>query len=405
LKPRYDAFSFGNIANTMEHMLTGSAPGQLLPVSCFGSDYPRPHKIVLIFIDAFGWRFWTENWERYKTTRQVVQNGRLTPISAVFPSTTAASVASLNLGVLPAQHALLEWNLYIPAYGEVIQSLPFSPLGGHTNDACLAKGYDPAKLLDVKETFHHRVTRKGTRSIMFAHQNYAGGAANRHLNDGAEVIRHRTLAEALVQLKEALIQTEDKAVFNLYWGSIDMVGHIYGAGTSYHDAEIASFWCTFDDIFSEIDSPNTLFMFTADHGMMSARAEDTLYINEALPEFTDYIAVSPTGNRIYPGGAPRDMFLHIKPEHRETAYLALQQLLDGIAYVFPMDKALNQGLFGPLPVGAEFRRRIGDILVLPYEGRYVWWREKGIIENTMNGHHGGLSPDELITVLGVVNKL
>ena len=53
--------------------------------------------------------------------------------------------------MLPSQHALYEWNIYIPAYGEVIQSLAFSPLGRHSNDACLRKGYDPRKLLEVQK--------------------------------------------------------------------------------------------------------------------------------------------------------------------------------------------------------------------------------------------------------------
>jgi hypothetical protein len=35
----------------------------------------------------------------------------------------------MNLGVLPAVHALYEWNVYIPAHGEVIQTLPFTPIG------------------------------------------------------------------------------------------------------------------------------------------------------------------------------------------------------------------------------------------------------------------------------------
>jgi hypothetical protein len=63
------------------------------------------------------------------------------------------------------------------------------------------------------------------------------------------------------------------------------------------------------------------------------------------------------------------------------------------------------GLFGPQPVAAETRRRLGDILVLPRDGRFVFWREKGVMENRFCGHHGGLAADELITVLGVTAAL
>ncbi|MGE5510774.1 MAG: hypothetical protein ACM31O_05960, partial [Bacteroidota bacterium] len=72
-------------------MLTGEKVGPLLPVDCFGSRYPRPQKIVLFFIDAFGWEFWQRFAQVSRIMRRVVDEGRLTPISALFPSTTAAS--------------------------------------------------------------------------------------------------------------------------------------------------------------------------------------------------------------------------------------------------------------------------------------------------------------------------
>ncbi len=55
--------------------------------------------MVLFFIDSFGWKFWQEHQSRFKTTRRVAEQGVVTPISALFPSTTAASVATLSYGV------------------------------------------------------------------------------------------------------------------------------------------------------------------------------------------------------------------------------------------------------------------------------------------------------------------
>ena len=75
------------------------------------------------------------------------------------------------------------------------------------------------------------------------------------------------------------------------------------------------------------------------------------------------------------------------------------------ALVMTMDDALGRGLFGPGPIAPELRRRLGDILILPYLGHFVWWRERGLIENHFHGHHGGLSAEELITVLGVADSL
>jgi Type I phosphodiesterase / nucleotide pyrophosphatase len=405
LKPIYADYSFANIANTIEHVLTGARPGPLLPADCFGGTYPQPRKVVTFFVDSFGWAFWKAHGDRFRTTRTIAENGVVTPISALFPSTTAASVSTLNLGVPPSAHALYEWNIYIPAYGEVIQSLAFAPLGRYGQDACLQKGYDPAKLLEVHETVHQRLARHGVRSVQFSNRSYAGSAYNSVASVGAEVVRHGTLSEALVQLKDMLQQSQDSAWLGFYWASIDTIAHIYGPGTVHHAAEIASFWSTFDAVFRDVDSPDTLYLFFADHGQIFSDVKQTIYINKRFPEIADCLSVSPTGNPIYPNGSPRDVFLHVRPERRDAVLNTLQRGLDGIALVLPMDAALEQGLFGTGPIVPELRRRLGDILILSFDGYFVWWKEQGVMGNAFNGHHGGLAPNELITVLGAIDRL
>jgi predicted AlkP superfamily pyrophosphatase or phosphodiesterase len=405
LKPIYEDYSFGNIPNTIEHLLTGKQPGPLLPPDCFGGEYPSPQKIVLFFIDSFGWSFWRRHGARYRTTRKVMSKGVLTPISALFPSTTAASVSTLNYGVPPARHALYEWNIYIPAYGEVIQSLPFSTLGPRRPDSCLEKGFDPEQLVAVSETFHQRLGRSGVRSIQFVHRSFSDCVYNARAQAGAEIIRHSTLAESLVQLRDALTAIRDKAWLNFYWGGIDAIGHLYGPGSRCHEAEIASFWLAFDEIFHNVNSPDTLYLFTADHGHSYCDARKTIHINERAPEIVEHIQTSPSGAFIYPNGSPRDVFLHLKPERRREALALLHRHFDGDALVMTMEEALEQGLFGPDPVCEEMRRRMGDALLLPYPGRFVWWREPGVLENHYSGNHGGLSAEELITVVGAIGAL
>jgi predicted AlkP superfamily pyrophosphatase or phosphodiesterase len=405
VKPVYSDYAFGNIPNTMHFLLTGERLGALLPDDCFGGEYPKPGKIVLCFVDSFGWEFWQDYRERFRTLRHVSEQGILSPISALFPSTTSASVTTLNFGVLPSQHAVYEWNIYVPAYGEVIQSLPFTPLGTHASDGCLAKGYDPAQLIAVRETVHQRLAKHGVRSMQFAHRQYANSSYNKIANAGADIIQHQTLAEALTQLKEALLDIPGKAFLSFYWASIDTIAHIHGPGTSYHKAEIISFWQTFDHVFRDIDAANTLYLFTADHGQVYADAKQTIYINELIPGFAELLAVSPTGNLIYPNGSPRDVFLHVKPDRYSEALDLLHRHLGDEALILPIETALGQGLFGPQPICAEFRRRLGDILILPYLGNFIWWRQPGLLENRFYGHHGGLTPQEVITVLGAITSL
>ena len=62
-----------------------------------------------------------------------------------------------------------------------------------------------------------------------------------------------------------------------------------------------------------------------------------------------------------------------------------------MAEVITVDSAIDAQLFGPGPISPEVRGRLGDVLVLPHDGHFVWWREPGVLENKFHGHHGGLA--------------
>ena len=404
LKPIYADYAFANIPATVHYLLTGETLGPLLPEDCFGGSYPAPKKIVLFFIDSFGWQFWQRYAERSRIMRRVTRNGVLTPISALFPSTTAASVTTLNLGLLPAQHAVYEWNMYVPAFGETIQSLAFATLG-RQSVTCTAKGFDITGLLPRQETMHHRLGSHGVRSIQLAHRDYADSAYNSIASAGAEIVKHSSVPEALVNLRDVLDATPDKAFINFYWAGLDTAAHIFGPQSRVHEAEVLSFWAALDVLLAGLRSADTLFLFTADHGHVQAAAADTLYVNERWPQLQEWLAVSPTGQTIWPNGSPRDMFLHIKQDKRAATLALLREGLAQIAHVLSVDDALTAGLFGPTPISPALRERLGDVLVLPYLGHFIWWRVAGILENRFHGHHGGLTAQELTTVLGVIDSL
>ena len=404
LRPIYRDYSFANLPATLHFLLTGEVIGNLLPADCFGGRYPRPKRIVLLFIDSFGWRFWQRYAERSTLMRRVIDEGVLTPISALFPSTTAASVSTLNLGSLPSRHGMFEWNLYVPAVGETIQSLPFSTLG---KDAvsCLMMGHDVNVMVANQETMHHRLTRRGVRSIQLSNRNYAFSPYNSVVSAGAEIVAHRTLPEALVQLKEILAGPCDKALINLYWAGLDSAAHTFGPNSPVHEAEVTSFWLTVDALIGELQSKDTMLLITADHGQVGANASDTVYVNEVYPDLNDCLARSPQGRVILPNGSPRDMFLHVKPDRRADVLSTLQEGLSDIAMVLTVDDAINENLFGERSIDPERRLRLGDILILPYAGHFIWWREDGVMDNSLHGHHGGLAGEELITVAGVLDSL
>ena len=408
LKPIYEDYSFRNIPATVHRLLTGETTGPLIPPDAFGGSYPAPEKVVLVFVDSFGWQFWQRYLDQVETLGRVARDGILTPISALFPSTTAASVTTLNLGALPAQHGIYEWYMYVPAFGEVIQSLPFARLGEPPGSAA-TKGFQAQNLFTRPfETAHQRLGARGVRSFQIAHRSYVGSPYNTLASAGAEIVPYGTLAEGMVALDRLLNDVPGKAFINFYWPGLDAAAHTYGPGTTEHDAEVIAFWAVLDRLLGRgaPRSPGTLWLFTADHGHIHVPADETIFVNDRWPQLNRMLATSPTGQPILPSGCPRDMFLHVRPEHRDEALALLANGLRDVATVLSIDDAIAAGLFGePGTVSSGLRLRLGDVLVLPHPGQFVWWNAPGLLENRLNGHHGGLTPEELVTVLGVIGSL
>ena len=101
---------------------------------------------------------------------------------------------------------------------------------------------------------------------------------------------------------------------------------------------------------------------------------------------------------IVPAGSARDMFLYIKEEELDEAQNFLAKRLEGRADVVKTEALIADGYFGS-EVSSQFRERVGNLVVLSYWNESVWWYEKGRFEMKFYGHHGGLTPQEMETIL------
>jgi hypothetical protein len=101
------------------------------------------------------------------------------------------------------------------------------------------------------------------------------------------------------------------------------------------------------------------------------------------------------GRVIAPAGSARDMFLHIKEEQIDSLISQLRQRLENRAEVYRVQDLLEQGFFGSDTPGRAFVERVGNVVILPYKHESVWWYEEGIFSMHFQGHHGGLTPEEM----------
>ena len=381
LKPRYDAGGFACL------------PGRILDLL---SDN-RYDAVVLFLIDSFGWRYF-EKFQDSAFFRQITPAGKVEKLTSQFPSTTAAHLTTIHTGMPVGEHGIFEWYYYEPILDSLIAPLLHSFAGTSLRDTLKPTGIKASRLYPAGQLYR-QLKKRGTPTIIFQHREYTPSTFSDVVFKGAKTVGYRTLPEALTNLAGKLLETKPPAYYFLYFDRIDAVGHEYGPASDQVTAEILVFLMTMERIFMKALTGNRkriLFLMTADHGQVEVDPQTAVYLN-LDPAFTGIEKLLKTnrlGERLVPAGSARDFFLYIYEERLEEAQAFLASRLEGRAEVRKVAELMEEGYFGS-NLSPQFLGRVGNLVILPYQGESVWWFEKDSFEQRFHGHHGGLTKQEM----------
>lgn len=398
VKPQYDTGGFASLPHIVKHLLTGMGTPWPSP-DAFDGLWRQYDAVVFFFIDSFGWRFF-ERYQDYPFLKQIAADGRIAQLTSQFPSTTAAHVTCIHTGLPVGQSGVYEWQYYEPQLDALIAPLLFSFAGTTKQETLKRTRIDPQKLYPTR-TIYQDLQQLGITSYLFQHEGITTHSTYSNiLFNGARAVPYKTLSEALVNLQNLLVQQKSKSYFFLYFGTIDSICHEYGPNSPQLDAEIDTLLTMLDRLFLQKlkgQQTNTLFIMTADHGQIEVDPATTIYLNldSQFSGIHKYLRHNQKGQPLVPGGSARDIFLYIKDQMLDDAQEFLAKRLTGKAEVYKVQTLIEQEFFGPLPVSATFLSRVGNLVILPYPNKTVWWYEKGKFEQKFFGHHGGLTHQEM----------
>jgi hypothetical protein len=407
IAPAYGAGCFSDIPAFLRHTLTGAEPTAWRPPGW--ERQPQHHeRVVAIFIDAFGWRFF-ERFQDHPLLQRFIHRGVVNRITSQFPSTTSAHVTTLYTGQPVGQHGVFEWFYYEPTVDRLIAPLLFSYAGDDERETLARDGVDGTRLLP-NGALAADLAASGVKTVVFQPKEFVHSTYSTRMTGGARSVGYQTLAEGLTNITLAFMRQNSPLCCVLYYGAFDSVCHQYGPDTPQSDAELDAVltllerWLVRD---MERRFPETLLMLFADHGQEAVKPETTLYLNR-LPIFEQLrplLRVNRRGQILAPGGSPRDFFLYGRDECVEEAQSLLAGALAGRADVVRADDLAHQGFFGPPPISNALADRMSSLVVLPYAGESVYWYERDRFVQKYHGHHGGLLRSEmeiplLLTQLG-----
>ena len=358
----------------------------LLPsvLSSLGLDEPNPLQLelsgrtVVLLIDGLGWNALQAH------AADAPFLSRLTgrSLTVGFPTTTAASIASLGTGLPSGQHGLTGYTSRVPDLTEPINWLGWQSAYSGKN---LLDTVVPEAVQPTPTAFERAAAAGLAASVVSAHAFRTSGLTRAALRGGTYRPSFTAADTATVV---AAASASRSSLTYCYNSELDLIGHGCGAGSEAWRIQLSLIDRAVELMAQRLPTDARLLV-TADHGMVDVPAENKVdYDSEPLlSDGVDLIA-----------GEGRARYLHVSPESIDRVRQNWVDRLGPDFDVVARDEAIAAGWYGPV-VTASARERIGDLIVLARTaGAVVRSRgEKRL--SRMTGHHGSLTEDELLVPL------
>lgn len=396
IHPDYQGGSILNLPSTICHALGAESLGAVpLRPELTVTPSADLRRVILVLVDALSLHR-LQRWMSDGTTpvwSRLADQGKLTALTSITPSTTTTALTSLWTGRSPAEHGIVGYELWLKEYGVVSNMILHTPISFGNDAGSLAKaGFIPEQFLNLPTLGTH-LASYGVRSYALQHRSIIHSGLSQMFFKDVNVHGFMTAAELWVNLRHLVESNQRQNQYMwVYTGQIDHFSHFYHPDDERTAAEFEEFSREFEQHFLKKLSPalrkGTLVLLTADHGMIATQ-KSAHYDLRNHPELTHLLHILPTGES-------RLMYLFIRPGQAEKVRNYFDQSWPGQFTFLDPSEAVAKGLFGPGKPHPHLADRLGDLVVAARNDAYLWWADK---ENPFIGRHGGLSADEMIVPL------
>ncbi len=397
--PRYEGLSVGNLPAAIAGLWGAELPDGLLPplrADLLAGLTNGVERVVLVLVDALGWERLQAALTRDPALsfHRLAAQGRLIPLTSVFPSTTNNVLTTLWTGASPVQHGLLAFTLYLREWAMAVEAITFSPTAHRWGGDLVHWGLEPERFVPVPG-LAQVLAAQGVSTRVVIQESLTRSALSRLLYRGAQSVRgHVSASDFWSGLRYELQQHRGERLFlHGYWGTLDTLSHRFGPYDDAADVEVQTLACLLETAFlrglTPADRRGTLLLLTADHGQVALSPTRALRLDQQ-PLLREALLLPPLGEF-------RAAFLHCRAGQfkRVRDYLA-EQWAEAFT-VLTRGELLRSGLLGPGDPYAEVPFRLGDLIAIARERSYVSPDYYAPVQ--MAGSHGSLTAAEMLVPL------
>ena len=390
LLPSYGGRSLANIPATAAALLGACTQGMQPPAeACYWEHLRGPvRRVVLVLVDALGYLYLRQALDdrRGWLWRDLASRGVLLPMTAICPSTTVTSLATLMTGASPAEHGLLGYELWLRELGVLAEMLSLRPVYGAGEETLVQWGLDPTRLLPVP-TLAERLASEGVSTVGLVATVYRHSPLSQVLYRGmGRLMGYEGVSDLWRQLV-SLLETPPSCpeLIMAYWGDLDAAIHLHGTQGGAWQGAWAAFTKEMERGLAALPvaaREETVLVITADHGFVDSPVHAAHDVDQDA-DLRGALLIPPSGEA-------RLAYLHTMGDEAEGR---VRSTLAADFAMIDASTALQAGLFGPGQPAAETRARLGDVLAISRTDHYL---DRLGRRHRLRGRHGGLSPEEML---------
>lgn len=378
--PRYGSRSVADVL--------GSAAAVLGVPGCQNVlDLPSAQRVVVVLVDGLGLE---QLQARFGYAPLLRKAPLLMELDAAFPTTTAASLASLGTATPVGVHGLTGYDSYSPELGEAVNML------GNWD-----RRVDPSTWQPVP-TVLQRAEQAGIDAVTVSRKKFRQSALTTAALRGGRFVGADT-APARVRAALENLTAGKRCLMYFYWDDLDKTGHASGWQSERWSEHLEELDGALRTLAAGVPK-NTLVVLTADHGMVDVPRDGRLDVS-GIPGLLDDVQTT--------FGEPRCLQLRLNPQDSDSARQELQSQViqrwrdefGASVHAATREQLIHGGWYGaPEAVRAEVVGRIGDVVLVPAEVDMALHDIARIGGNTLSmvGQHGGLSRAEsAVPLVGV----
>ncbi|CAH0132369.1 hypothetical protein SRABI83_00273 [Arthrobacter sp. Bi83] len=341
---------------------------------------PPAKRICVVLADGLGRSLLKQKSAHTPFLRDVMQQGQgAVPVwlDSAFPSTTAASLASLGTGLAPGQHGLVGYDVLDPSQDKVVNML-----GNWDADV------DPHDWQPFPTVFERAAEQVDVTTVSLPQ--FGDSPMTRAALRGGTFVS-ATTSHARTAAAAEVMAGSDASLMYFYVNDLDKAGHRYGSQSPQWEHQLEELDATVKRLHATLPAGTTVLV-TADHGMLDV-AEAQRIDYSADPALV-------AGVR-HTAGEPRMLHLYLEDDAwNGDGGTTRQRLLDAWRgrfgdriWAFTREEAIAAGLFGQVRPAVE--RRVGDVMIAARDA-LAFYDTRRVRPTAMEvvGQHGSLTKAE-----------